>query len=260
MKLIIDIGNTNILLAVFEDTKGYPSAKIMQRLYTHVFRTDDEYVVVIKSMFEHTEVDIEKIDYCLISSVVPKLTAVIARAIHKLLEKKPTVLSPALYNRLPVAIPQSAVHEIGTDILANAVSAYSRYKSACIAVDFGTALTFVAVDEDAKIQGVAIAPGMMTAVNSLFTNTAQLPSVPLEVPESAMGKNTVTAIQSGIVLGYAGLVDSVLGNMKKEMGVDCPCIATGGLSEVLGKRGDLFTEVDIGLTVTGLAIIAESLQ
>src|SRR6185369_13271303 len=172
-----------------------------------------------------------------------------------LFDKEPITLGPAVYTKLPLSI--LSPHEIGADLVANAVAAYFKLKQTCIVVDFGTALTFTTVSGDGKILGVSIVPGLRTALKSLSQNTAKLFDVPLEMPNSALGTNTVTAIQSGIVIGYEGLVKNMVGAIRKELGVDCPAIATGGLSFVITSLKSFFYLVDPKLTLNGLRLIGE---
>ncbi len=253
MLMVVDIGNTNIVVGLFH------GEDLVQdwRLYTDPRRTDDEYSSIVRSLFRDSGIAPGTIEKTVISSVVPVLNETFARMIEKLTGKPPLVLGPALYDRLPVKVPASAVHEIGTDLVCDAVAAYSHYHSACIVVDFGTALTFTAVDFDGEIKGVAIAPGLGTAVKALFRDTAQLPSVPIEVPPSSLGTNTIHSIQAGVVLGYQGLVESLILRMRKDLGTDAPAIATGGLSHVLVPVTDIFDRVDEMLTLSGLKLIAE---
>ena len=147
--------------------------------------------------------------------------------------------------------------EIGNDLYSNAIAAYTKYKANCVIVDFGTALTFTVVSKDAEIAGVAIAPGLKTATKALFANTAQLPSVPLQMPHSVLGKNSIHAIQAGIMFGYEGLVRSMIQRIRSEMGGECIAIATGGLSSILTSLKDDFTEINIDLTIQGLKIVGE---
>ena len=142
-------------------------------------------------------------------------------------------------------------------MVCNAAYAYYTYKRTCVIVDFGTALTFTVITGEGKIVGVSIAPGLKTAVKALFSNTAQLPEVPLVMPDSAIGKNTVHAIQAGILWGYVGMVREMIYQIKKEIGQDCMVLATGGLSSILTPLQDDFDEVDKALTLNGLKIIAE---
>lgn len=253
MLMVIDIGNTNIVAGLFHDED------LVQdwRLYTDPRRTDDEYSSILRSLFRDSGIAPGTIEKTIISSVVPTLNDTFVRMIEKMTGKTPLVLGPALYARLPVHVPESAVHEIGTDIVCDAVAAYTHYHSACIVVDFGTALTFTAIDYDGEIKGVAIAPGLGTAVKALFRDTAQLPSVPLEIPPSSLGTNTIHSIQAGVVLGYQGLVESLVARIRKDLGANAPVIVTGGLSHVLEPVSPVFDRVDQMLTLKGLKLIAE---
>ncbi|CEM60736.1 type III pantothenate kinase [Treponema phagedenis] len=262
MHLVVDIGNSNIVIGLFEEERieNEPNCVKTWRLYTNILRTADEYTTIIRSLLRDDNIDISSVHFSLLSSVVPPLTLVFSQVLINLTGIKPAVLAHDVYDKLPIAIPETARYTIGTDIIANAVGAYTFYKKACIVIDFGTALTFTAVDSQGSIQGVAIAPGLQTAAKALVTQTAQLPSVPLEIPHSSLGKNTVHAIQSGIVLGYSSLVEGMIVRMKKELGTDCLVVATGGLSGVLENAENLFTKIDQKLTLKGLSYIAAILN
>ena len=252
VQMVIDIGNTNVVVGLFHGDD------LVQdwRLYTDPRRTDDEYTSILRSLFRDSGIVPASIDRAIISSVVPSLNDTIVGMIKKMTGKTAVILDPSLYYRLPVTVPESALHEIGSDIVCDAVAAYARYQSACIVLDFGTALTFTAIDTDASIRGVAITPGLGTAVKALFRDTAQLPSVPLEVPPSSLGTNTIHAIQAGVVLGYQGLVESLVRRMRADMGSEAPVIVTGGLSHVLASVTDIFDVTDPMLTLKGLNLIA----
>ncbi len=252
MLMVVDIGNTNIVVGVFHGDELVCD----WRLNTDPRRTDDEYGSVIRSLFRDSGVTPGAIDTAIISSVVPSLNETFASVVRKLTGHESLMLGPQVYARLPVKVPETAVHEIGTDLVCDAVAAWNRYKGACIVCDFGTALTFTVVGPEADIRGVAIAPGLQTAVKALFRDTAQLPSVPLAIPPSSLGTNTIHSIQSGVVLGYQGLVESLIGRIRSDLGIQAPVIATGGLSGVLGPVTGLFDAIDPGLTVTGLRLIA----
>jgi type III pantothenate kinase len=179
--------------------------------------------------------------------------------IEQFFGKKPLIVGPAVYPRLPIRVRESSMTQIGTDLVCNAVEAYCRFRGPAIVVDFGTALTFTAIDATGFIQGVSIAPGIGTAVVSLFENTAQLPSVPLVAPTSCLGENTIHAIQAGVVLGYKGLVEYLVPTMKAELAAigkfspaDIHVIATGGLNSVLQPITNVFGDVDKQLTLRGL--------
>lgn len=259
MLLAVDIGNTNAVVAVFDGDAIVHS----WRIFSDVRRTADEYTSILLSLFRDSGVAGSSVDSSIISSVVPSLIGPFIRTIQNITGSKPVLLNYQVFDKLEIKIPTEAVHEIGTDLVCNASEAYARYKNACIAVDFGTALSFVAVGSYGDILGVAIAPGLGTAVKSLFNNTAQLPSVPLEAPPSALGTNTIHSIQAGIVLGYSGLVDGLVSKMKKEMagkeGVPperIRVIATGGLNSVLKPITSEFQDYDEKLTLCGLRRIA----
>lgn len=263
MLLAVDIGNTNTKIAI---AKGND---ILQewRISTDSKRTGDEYFSILRPLIRDAEIDIKQIKGAILSSVVPSLIGAFVIVSQHLIGKKPIVICPDMYDCLPIKLPESAKYEIGTDLLCNAVEAWCRYKTATIIVDFGTALSFTAVDQNGNIAGVAIAPGIGTAIKALFMNTAQLPSVPLEIPQSSLGKNTTSAIQSGILFGYKGLLESLINKMKddmnKETGIDTDkikVIATGGLNSMLQPITSVFDFVDKKLTINGIIRVAEFAQ
>lgn len=166
------------------------------------------------------------------------------------------VMGPDLFRELPLGI----IHpeEIGADLVANATAGFARMGGPVVIVDFGTALTFTVVNAQGHIQGVTIAPGLKTAMHALFHKTAQLPTVPLHLPESAIGQSTPHALQAGIMLGYVGLVKELLSRMDAELGGNTKHIATGGLALVLTPLHDRFDEIDQMLTLDGLRLIRET--
>ena len=261
--LTIDIGNTNIVIALFQDD----TILVTWRLNTEASRTGDEYGLMVGSLFRDDDIDSKQIEVSVLSSVVPSLIGPFVSLVEKKTGKKPFIINPSIFPLLPIKIPDSATHEIGSDLLCNAVEAYSRYHCACIVVDFGTALTFTVVGDDGKLLGIAITPGLGTARDSLFKNTAQLPSIPLEAPPSSLGTNTIHSIQSGIVLGYKGLVEGLVSQLKNDIYAQTgtlqdtiKVIATGGLNSVLKPITDVFQEVDKALTLCGLHRIAKILH
>lgn len=263
MLLTIDIGNTNIVVALFKNGVIFST----WRLFTDTRRTGDEYGSMLTSLLQDDGIDLKEIDFCVVSSVVPVLIGAFVGLIERKTGKKPVVINPSIFPLLPVRVPETAVHEIGSDLLCNAVEAFCRYKSACIVVDFGTALTFTAVGDTGDLLGIAITPGLGTARNSLFEDTAQLPSIPLEAPPTSLGTNTIHSIQAGIVLGYKSLVEGLVQQMKKDIvaqtGVkesDIKVVATGGLNSVLKPLTDIFQDVDKSFTLCGLCRIATILK
>ncbi|MGR3812386.1 type III pantothenate kinase [Jiulongibacter sp. NS-SX5] len=253
--LVADIGNTDIVIGIFENDT-----------LTHSFRIpskrDESKVFFQMKLVDYlleNNLSPEKLGVKVLSSVVPELSPIIRDIFYEinkedLFEVKPNLL-PAL--KVDIENPE----ELGSDLYTNAAAAYFKSNSACIIVDFGTALTFTAVNSSGEIMGVSICPGLKTAINSLFSKTAQLPIVPLEIPKSAIGRNTIQSIQSGVLLGYEGLVKGLIENFKSEMNEDSVRVyATGGLSSILPGLKDVFDEIDIDLTLKGLHIIGSTLS
>lgn len=263
MILAFDIGNTNIKAALIDGE----TITHQWRLSTDPKRTGDEYFSALRPLFIDAGIDFSGIDDAVISSVVPALIGPFIIVTQHFCKKKPLVIGPEIFPELPVKIPETATHEIGTDLLCDAVAAWEKYKVPAIVIDFGTALSFTAVDCEGNIAGIAIAPGLGTAINSLFKNTAQLPCVSMEVPESSLGKNTVWAIQSGIFLGYKGLVESMVSRMKTDISKesmtkkeDIKVIATGGLNSMLQPITKCINFIDKDLTITGMMLIFKAVR
>lgn len=263
MLLAVDVGNTNVVAALFENDEIVHE----WRIKTDRDRTGDEYLALLTILLKSDNFSTDKISDGVLSSVVPALVGPFISVFERIIGKKPVLVGPDIYPELPVTIPDSAYYEIGSDLVCNATAAYTLWKTACIIIDFGTALTFTTVDESGKIAGVAIAPGLKTAVKSLFDGTAQLPEVSLVAPKDSLGLNTIQSIQSGIVLGYKGLVEGLIARIKddlsKKTGIaqdKIRVIATGGLNSVLKPITDVFQEVDKKLTLRGLKIIADTVR
>ncbi len=251
MILTIDIGNTNIVFGVANQNKWLK----IWRIQTDLFKTADEYEVIFRALFTSSGVIEGEITRTVLSSVVPSLIRPFKEMLGHLLDHVPFLVEPSVYKKLPVEI--LSADEIGTDIVADATAAFIRYGGPCMVIDFGTALTFTTISESGKILGVAIAPGLMTALKSLTGNTAQLRDVQLVAPPSVLGDNTIHAIQSGIVLGFAGLVDSMVARTESELSGKLIVIATGGLSSVLNDISTRIQIVDENLTLDGLRYMAD---
>jgi len=251
MLLAIDVGNSDITLGLWKDNEW----KFVWRVSTRPDFPELYYGIKIRDHFFESGTEAHQVRTIVLSSVVPSLTEKIRSVMKTLFEKEPIVLGPKMYDQLPLAILNP--YEIGSDLVANASAAYFEYKKTCIVVDFGTALTFTTISGEGTILGVSIAPGLKTAIRSLSQNTAKLFDVPLEMPPSSLGKNTVTAIQSGIMFGYEGLVRNVVAKIKEELSTDCLVIATGGLSSQIVSLKDLFFSIEPHLTLDGLRRIGE---
>ena len=244
MFLAIDIGNTDGVFALHDGRDWGPRHRIPS------IRGQEE-VIYLDSLREFLGKQASSINHIMMSSVVPELSPVITRAVKSLLPHAGfSRMGPEIYDTFPIQILNPK--EIGEDIAANMLAAYTDSNRATIVVDFGTALTFIACDDHGQICGAAIAPGLKTSIKAIFLNTAQLPEVPLEVPETALGKNTIHALQSGILLGYESLVSGMLERMEREMGQRCRIVATGGLSFVLSTLKHRFDVIDPLLTLKGL--------
>ncbi len=254
MLLALDIGNSDITLGWWDCSEW----KHIWRIPSKPDQPELFYGVRIRDYFLESAIPVTQAEIIVLSSVVPALTEKIRTVLRTLFEKEAIVLGPKVYDKIPLEILNP--YEIGSDLVANATAAYFQLKQTCVVVDFGTALTFTTVSGEGKILGVSIVPGLRTAIKSLTQNTAKLFDVPLEMPRSALGRNTVTAIQSGIVIGYDGLVRSMVGSIRKELAEECPAIATGGLSFVITSLKDFFYRVDPHLTLNGLRLVGEWIQ
>ena len=255
MILVFDIGNTNIKIALFSKEEIIKKWRLPSN---PKFSVKKYYSLITKILIGEKLKD-TVIEDAVISSVVPKLTPVIAKTVKKIWNIKALVINTTIYNKLSVTIPESAINEIGTDLLCDALAAWTKYKKASIIVDFGTALSFTALDQNGNISGIAITPGIGTAIKALFQNTAQLPEIPLEIPESSLGKNTIWSIQAGILFGYKGLIESMINQMKNDLHKEkntntdeIVVIATGGLNGILKNKASFFTNFEDDLTLHGI--------
>jgi len=251
MLLAFDIGNSDITVGLWKDNEW----KYVWRISSRPDLPELFYGIKIRDYFFESRTEVTDVRTIVLSSVVPAMTEKIKSVSRTLFEKEPIVLGPKVYESLPMNILNP--FEIGSDLVANATGAYYKFKQTCIVVDFGTALTFTTVSGEGKILGVSIAPGLKTAIKSLSQNTAKLFDVPLVMPASSLGKNTVTAIQSGILFGYEGLVKNVVAKIREELNTECPVIATGGLSSVITPLASFFHAIEPNLTLDGLRIIGE---
>jgi type III pantothenate kinase len=249
MLLAIDIGNTNVVWGIFQGQtlKGH------WRLATEVSRTADEYGLLFVNILQWAGIESEHVTDAVVSSVVPSLTGVFDEMVGTYFNRAPLIVSPDLEIGIRFAYPNP--REIGSDRLVNAAAAYARYRTSLIVVDFGTATTFCAVSAGGEYLGGAIAPGLGIASEALFRRTAQLPKVDLVRPKSVIGKDTVAGIQSGLVFGYAGLVDELVTRMRTELGQKALVIATGGLASLIAPESRTIQEVRPYLTLEGLELI-----
>ncbi|MBC8584630.1 type III pantothenate kinase [Youxingia wuxianensis] len=252
MLLAIDIGNTNMEFGVFDKEKLIGSF----RLGTNREITSDEVGLFTSQFFSINNIDRRQIDDIIIASVVPQVMYSINNAMKKYFyKKKPLVIGDNLFLKIKNSYDHPA--EVGTDRLVAAIGAYHKYGGPLIVVDFGTATTFDAIDQEGAYLGGAIFPGVKISMEALFQKAAKLPRVELLKPENIIGKNTIKSLQAGAVYGYVGAVGNIVNEMKQELGGSATIIATGGLAKLIGSQADLFSHIDRSLTLDGLRIIYE---
>lgn len=257
MLLCVDIGNTNIACGVYADGEW----KAHWRLATNLDRTRDEYEVHTLGLLARWEIEPSSIDRVVVSSVVPALNGPFGEHLTRIFGVDPYFISPMGQKRVKIDIENPA--ELGSDLVANAVAGYEKVAGPCVVVDFGTALTFTAVKADGSIAGVSIAPGPTSALKGLFGNTSQLPYVQLVVPPTVIGRNSNRSIQSGLLYGYAHLVDGLVGDIARELdpeneGSGVQAIATGGNASNIVPLCQCFNFVDPWLTLDGLRLLGEA--
>ncbi len=247
MLLAIDIGNSNIVFGIHENNNWLNH----WRIQTDQLKTTDEYEVIFRSLLSSGKIKLVDIDEIVLSSVVPSLVRPFTEMLSGLIYKsKIVIVRPEVYGMLPIKIMNP--YEIGADLVANAVAAFQKLGNLTMIIDFGTALTFTTIGKNSEILGVAISPGLETAVNALAGKTAQLPQIHLTPPPSVLGKNTIHAIQSGIIYGFTGLVNSIIEQTQIELNEKLNVIATGGLSSVIAPLTQQIKTIDKMLTLDGL--------
>jgi type III pantothenate kinase len=249
--LTIDIGNTDAVFGFWKAGQDQPN---ILRISTKRFITDsDQASLTLAAGLINW--DIQHPIEIILSSVAPAATEIIHALVKYHFKQEVKRLDMSTYSQLPLEILSPA--EIGTDLVANALAAYTLFKKDSIIVDFGTAMSFTTVNHKGKIIGVSIAPGLQTAVHSLISNAAQLFEVPLIMPSSALGQNTEHAIQAGIMYGYNGLVRGIVHAQEKELGIKLNVIATGGLSKKIPTLTELVDHYEPHLTLIGLKLACD---
>ncbi|UZD21291.1 type III pantothenate kinase [Algoriphagus halophytocola] len=253
MFLAIDAGNSNVVFAIYDEEKG--QWKNHFRLETHSAKFSAQLAKKAPLYFLEHGISPQDILQVGLSSVVPELNPQLIEFCQNFFGTEPYLITPKSFAKLPVKTLRP--DEIGTDLMCNAAAAYTAKQTDLIVVDFGTALTFTVINKNGEIIGVNIVPGLKTAIKSLFLNTSKLPEVELKLPESALGKNTIQAIQAGVLYGYTGLVKGMLESIALETKIDYTVIATGGLASILTPLKSVFDEIDPNLTLTGLRLITQ---
>lgn len=252
MILVIDVGNTNIVLGIYEDKKLLES----WRIGTEIHKTSDEYGMIINQLFSFSNYKLSYISQVVISSVVPTAMYTLQHMARKYFKCEPLVIGPGI--KTGINIKYDNPKEVGADRIVNAVAAYELYGGPLIIVDFGTATTYCAVSKNGEYLGGAISPGIQISMDALFQKTAKLPKVELVKPETMICKNTISSMQAGIIFGYVGQVDYIVKRMKKELGDEnAKVVATGGLAKLIATESETISIVNGLLTLEGLRIIYE---
>jgi len=249
MLLAIDIGNTHIVLGVF-DRKHLRGE---WRVATQLHKTSDEYGILTQHLLAASKINSKRIAGAIIASVVPPLTPVFHAMTQTYFSKKVITINHALKTGIRILYDQP--NEIGADRIVNAAAAYHLFGGPLVIIDFGTATTFCVLSKSGDYLGGAIAPGLMISAEALHTRTAKLAPVELNRPASVIGKNTLSSIQSGLIFGYAGLVDGLVNRIHTELGAKTEVIATGGLCGLLTPECRTITKMRPTLTLEGLMII-----
>jgi len=251
MILVFDVGNTNIVLGVFDQDKLVTS----WRIATNRRHTADDLGVLVKNLFYFRGLQMSDVDALVMSSVVPPLTPAIVEMCQRYFGREPLVVGPGVKTGMPIRYENP--REVGADRIVNAVSVASRYGVPAIIVDFGTATTFCAVSRSGEYLGGAIAPGIGISTEALFEKAAKLPRIELVKPDQVIGKNTVASMQSGIYYGYLGQLEGIVRRFKEEIGDDAVVVATGGLASLICSETDCVDYIDPDITLWGLKIIYE---
>ncbi len=252
MLLVIDVGNTNTVLGLYDGDQLIHD----WRIRTEIDHTIDEYGMLIFNLYQSSRIKTEKlraVSAIIISCVVPPMLNILEPLCVKYFNVKPLIVGPGIKTGMPIFYDNPK--EVGADRIVNAVAAYDKYRQAAIIIDFGTATTFDYISPKGEYMGGCIAPGIMISSEALFERAARLPRVELSKPKSVVTKDTVSAIQAGIIFGYAGLIDGIVERMKAEIKTKPLVIATGGLASLVTSETKCIDKVEDMLTLEGLRII-----
>jgi type III pantothenate kinase len=239
MLLAVDLGNTNVVLGLYEGEELVQTFRVA----TVRSRTEDEYAVLLQQLFSLRQLTARAV------------TAAIIAAIRQAVGREPLIVGPGLKTGMPVLYDNPP--DVGSDRVVDAIAAYARYQSGVIVVDFGTATTFNCVSPKGEYLGGVIVPGVKVSLEGLMQSAAKLRPVELTAPPRVLGRNTTHALQSGVIHGYAAMVDGLVDRLVEELGFPCRVIATGGLSTLIGKHAKRIEELDQNLTLEGLRILYE---
>ena len=251
MLLVIDVGNTNMVLGVYKDTELLDH----WRISTDRQRTTDEYGVLIRELFYLNDLRADDINAIIISSVVPPVVPTLERMCQRYFGLSPLLIGPGIKTGMDIRYDNP--REVGADRIVNAVAAYEKYGGPVIIVDFGTATTFCAVDAKGVYLGGSICPGIGIATEALVQRTAKLPRIELKRTDSVICRNTIESMQAGVFYGFVGQVEGIVSRMRRELDMSARVVATGGLAVVIAPATKAIDVVEPMLTLEGLRIIYE---
>jgi type III pantothenate kinase len=249
--LAIDIGNTNIALGIFDG----PSLLHHWRLGTTQQSTSDECAITLRSLFDLARVDPKSVNHAIISCVVPPLLPIFERTCAKLLGTTPLIVGPGIRTGMPIRVDDP--REVGADRIVNSLATYELLGGPAIAIDFGTATSFDCISGAGEFVGGVIFPGMLVSLEALVSRASKLSSVEILRPPTVIGRNTIHTLQSGMLFGYAGMVDAVVDRIRNELGGDARVLATGGLANLIATEAKSIERVEPFLTLEGLQLIFE---
>jgi type III pantothenate kinase len=249
MLLVFDIANTNIKIGLFDGDK----IRANWRISTGVHHTADEYAIMLLNLLRHQGIDTADIKQGAMSCVVPPLLSIFNELFQRYFNIKPLVVGPGVKTGLRIRMDNP--REVGADLIANAAAALTLYKPPIIVVALGTATAFAIVSKDKDYIGGVIAPGIGISAEALYTRTAALPRVDLIKPKKAIGTNTVASMQSGIIYGWAGLIEGIINRIQEELGENATVVATGGYASLIAKETKTIDEVNPDLTLVGIKVI-----
>ncbi|SES98943.1 type III pantothenate kinase [Anaerobranca gottschalkii] len=251
MLLALDVGNTNIVIGLFQGEKLIHN----WRISTTRSRTEDEYGIILKNLFIHNGLENIVINGIIISSVVPPVMPALQKMAKKYFNIEPIVVGPGIKTSMPIKTENP--REVGADRIVNAVATIHKYGTPAIVVDYGTATTFCVINRKGEYLGGCIAPGIGISTEALFERAAKLPRIELTKPESIIGKNTITSMQSGIIYGYMGQLEGLIQRISQETNEKYIVVVTGGLGKLVADQSPLVDYIDPYLTLEGLRILYE---
>jgi len=254
MILVVDVGNTHTVLGVYNDKK----LEKYWRISTDLNKTEDEYAMLLKNLLDNSKLSFRDIHSVVLSCVIPPVTWILKKMSIDYFNTKAIIVGPGI--KTGICLKVNNPKEVGADRIVNAIAAYDLYGGPVIIVDFGTAITFCAVDRAGNYLGGAIAPGMAISEKALAEKTAKLPKIELTNPKKSIGSNTVSAMQSGIFYGYLGLIGELTRRIKQELGEDALVVATGGEAELIGNASNAIDKINPFLTLEGLRLVHEMNQ